>query len=199
MKLLREGDKSKALCPTCGGVQATTYHRRDVPFRHRTGLVSGVLAAVCDQCDTVVGIPQQSVPRISKALGSARHPVEARLPRHLVDALNLTLHVLVGAPSKGAGVLIRYYLDRLGKLPGGLEQLKQQAQTEEASGSGDDRLSIKLDDRYNELLGQLVGATGLTKTHVLRGIVVQAKHDVLDNERPEVREALASYLQMAGA
>lgn len=198
MKLLREADKSKAICPECKGLRTTTYLRRDVPFRHRDGTVSGVLAAVCDECDTVVGIPQQSVPRISKALDHARHPLEARLPRHLIDALNLTLHVLVGGPSKGAGVLLRYYLERVGENPDALARLRELATTDEAKGKGDDRLSVKLDDRYTALLKQLAETTGLTKTNVVRGIVVQAKQDVLDNRTPKVREELTSFLQVAG-
>lgn len=199
MKLLREGDKSRAICSVCEGLQTTTYQRRDVPFRHRKGIVKGVLAAVCDQCGTVVGIPQQSVPRIAKELEKSRHALEARLPRHLIDALNLTLHVLVGGPSKGAGVVLRYYLDRAGKTPDALSRLQELATGEEATGTGDDRLSVKLDDHYDALLKQVAEATGLTKTRVVRGIVVQAKRDVLDDERPKAREELASFLQMAGA
>jgi len=66
------GGKSKALCPMCNGMRATTYLEREVPFRHGEGSAPGVLAAVCDECGTVAGIPHQSVPRISAVLAQSQ-------------------------------------------------------------------------------------------------------------------------------
>lgn len=199
MKLLREGDTSRAICETCGSIQPTTYRRRTVPFRHREGQVSGVLVGVCNACDTVVSIPQQSVPRITKELDRQRHALEARLSNYLLDALNVTLTTLEGASTpRGFAVLLRYYLDWANKNPEALTRLKQLAGAEEARGKAVERLSVKLDDRYADILANLVKDSGLNKTSVVKSIVVQAKRDVLDDENPGIRDDLASYLHVAG-
>lgn len=68
MKQYKEGDKSKAICSSCRTQVSTTFKMRHVPFSEIEGSVL-VLASVCDQCDLVVGIPQQSVKRIKRLVG----------------------------------------------------------------------------------------------------------------------------------
>lgn len=197
MKIHKRGEKSKAMCGSCEGVRSTTFQARTVPFRHREGSVSELLVSVCDDCDTVVGIPQQSVPRISKAI-QTRHPVEARLPRHLVDALNLTIYELSGESARGAGVVLRFYLSRLASAEDPLERLHELVSEDEAQGTNDGRFSTKVGDRYRAMLETVTARSGLSRANLIRGIVVQAKRDVLDNERPSVRKELASHIEMAG-
>lgn len=70
------GDKSHAVCEACQGVVITTFELRDVPFSDGRGVVKGVLVGVCDQCDRVVSIPNQSSPAIAaaaKALGAGEY------------------------------------------------------------------------------------------------------------------------------
>lgn len=88
MKLFRLSEKSKAICPFCEAMRTTTFKERDVPLKSGKGLVSDVLVGVCDSCDQVVAIPQQSAPRIGEALRAPRRALEARIPRHLDDAMN---------------------------------------------------------------------------------------------------------------
>jgi hypothetical protein len=64
MKLHNIGDKSQALCSFCKTRRTTTFAERDVPLSSGKGRVRDLLVAVCDTCDHVVAIPQQSVPRI---------------------------------------------------------------------------------------------------------------------------------------
>ncbi len=201
MHLLRVNDRSRALCPECKEVRPTSYQERDVPFRNREGLASGVLVAVCDSCKTIVGIPHQSVPKISIEFDRPRHPIETRMPRHLVDALSLTIFELNHQSIKGAGVILRYYLNRAAKTAETLESLMKLVTGEEArsAGAASGRFSAKLDDHFDSLLNNLATQSGLTKAHVVRGIVLQAKYDVLDRKNPEVRRELAAHLQMAGA
>ncbi len=61
MKLYKVGDKSRAICPQCEQIRSPTFAERDVPLSSGTGMVHDVLVGVCDVCDTVVSVPQQSV------------------------------------------------------------------------------------------------------------------------------------------
>ncbi|AYD05263.1 hypothetical protein [Neorhizobium sp. NCHU2750] len=70
MKLYQPGDTSKAICPHCGTLVSTTLAYRDVPFDDGTGMVRGILAAVCDKCEALVSIPVQSTPIIRRTRGS---------------------------------------------------------------------------------------------------------------------------------
>ena len=60
------GDKSQAICPSCG-LGPTTFVVRDVPFDDGRGVAPGILVAACDRCGDVVSIPVQSTPAIKAA------------------------------------------------------------------------------------------------------------------------------------
>lgn len=67
MKIFKEGDKSKALCPNCGMVE-TVFLKRDVLIQGSKFTAKNLLSGVCMKCDEVVSIPQQSSLRIKKLL-----------------------------------------------------------------------------------------------------------------------------------
>lgn len=56
------GDETLAVCNACAAMVSATYRVRDVPFEDGSGAASGILVAVCDQCDDVCCIPAQSAP-----------------------------------------------------------------------------------------------------------------------------------------
>lgn len=68
MKVLKVGDKQKALCYKCKGVKNTTFNLRDVPFSDGSGIVKDILVGVCETCDQVIAIPHQSTPAIKNEL-----------------------------------------------------------------------------------------------------------------------------------
>ncbi|WP_282153924.1 hypothetical protein [Ruegeria atlantica] len=72
MSKYKLGDKSKGICSTCEEVVSTTFTHRDVPLDDESATVPGILAGVCDQCDTVVSIPGQSTPEIKRVMDQAR-------------------------------------------------------------------------------------------------------------------------------
>ena len=84
-----EGDQSKAICGDCKALRSTTFRYRDVPFSDGTGTVKHILAGVCNECDSVVSIPAQSTPAISKARNKVLEAVEAVLPAPYLDILDL--------------------------------------------------------------------------------------------------------------
>ena len=67
MKVYEAGEKSKAICESCGALVSTTFANRDLPFDDGEGVVKDVLASVCDQCGQVVALPAQSTPAVRQA------------------------------------------------------------------------------------------------------------------------------------
>ena len=147
MKLYKVGEKSKAICEQCGQLRSTTFKERNVPLRSGKGTVPNVLVAVCDTCDSVVSIPQQSVPRIQEVIHGTRHPIEARIPRHLIDALILACYELGASTSESKQtVVFRYYLQKVSQTKSLHSKLKANLSTDEAEGKADARFSIKLNE-----------------------------------------------------
>jgi hypothetical protein len=58
-------DKSKAICSFCESLQTTTFLIRDVWMSDSNLVVKNILVAVCDSCNHVIGIPQQSAEHIA--------------------------------------------------------------------------------------------------------------------------------------
>jgi hypothetical protein len=65
-----EGGKSCAICYACKILATTTFRYRDIPFSDGRGMAPGMLAAVCDTCDSVVAIPAQSTSTTRRESGS---------------------------------------------------------------------------------------------------------------------------------
>ncbi len=198
MKLYKVGEKSKAICGACRQLRPTTFQGREVPLSSGKGMVPNVLVAVCDHCDDIVSIPHQSVPRIQESVRFTRHPIEARIPRHLIDALVLMCYELgVGASESRQTVLFRFYLQRVSKVKkmvGGLEALSL---SEEAQGKADYRFSIKLNDELYKIFLKLEKDTHLNKAEIVKGIIIQMKLDILDSKNKGIRADLKEALLLA--
>jgi hypothetical protein len=197
MKIHKVGEKSKAACVACKALRSTTFRERDVPLRSGGGTVRDVLVAVCDTCGTVVGIPHQSVPRVAETVRHVRRGVEARIPRHLSDVAALVCHELGGGPDATA-IAFRYYLERAATRRLMRANLPALAGGPEASGRATARFSAKLDDEAYEHLRRVEKATRLKTTGVVKGLIVQMKHDILDRRGDVVRRDLRRILKLAG-
>jgi hypothetical protein len=172
------------MCPFCKQLRRTTFAERDVPLSSGKGLVRDVLVAVCDTCDHVVAIPQQSVPRIQETARYSRHSLEARIPRHLLDAIALACHELGFGPDY-APVLFRFYLMRIARKENLRAQLATLSTSEEARGRAGARFSAKLN------------SSNLNKASVVKGIILQMKHDILDQRHEDLRRELKELLPLA--
>ena len=198
MKLYKVGEKSKAVCSTCAQLRSTTFRERDVPLSSGKGMVPNVLVAVCDHCDETVSVPQQSVPRIQESLRNSRHPIEARVPRHLLDALVMMCYELgVGASEAKQTLLFRFYLQRVSKTKKLSGCLKVLSGSEEAQGKADCRFSIKLNDELYRIFLKLEKDTLLNKAELVKGIIIQMKMDILDVKKSGLREDPKQVLLLA--
>jgi hypothetical protein len=199
MKLYKVGEKSKAVCPFCKGLQATTFCERDVPLESGKGTVKQVLVATCDSCDKVISVPHQSAPRIKDAIAKVRKPMSARIPRHLSDVLVLSSSFF-GRPGNDEIqlILFRYFLLRIASRKGLSAKIAELASSEEAEGRGSARLDIQLNSEQFESLEGLKKRTHLKDSEVARGVIVQMKHDILDHPKPAVVDALKQVVALVG-
>ena len=199
MKLYKMGEKSKAICQFCNQMTATTFKERDVPLSSGKGMVPNVLAAICDTCDRVVSIPQQSVPRIQEVLHYSRHPIEARIPRHLLDALMMSCYGLgYGVNESKQTILFRYYLQKVCQTKGSHARFTALLETEEAKGKSNARFSIKLSDELYGHFLKLEKETKLNKSEVVKGVIIQMKKELLDEKDETLMENLREIMFLAG-
>ena len=108
-RILRDGDKGRAICEDCRARVTTTYRRRDVPMSDGSGLVRNVLVGVCDTCDTIVSLPQQSVPMVKAVVKRKRTSVEARVPVHVRDMLAMVSDAMGHGPGFDQHI-VRFYI-----------------------------------------------------------------------------------------
>ncbi|MBI4404954.1 MAG: hypothetical protein HY537_12380 [Deltaproteobacteria bacterium] len=197
MDIYKVGDKSKALCSFCKAITETTFRVRTVPLSSGKGRVEGVLAGVCDRCDRVLSIPQQSVPRIKEQIGTKRHSLEARIPQHLSDILNLACHQIgANSASEFQAILIKYYIRRI--LEASLaKKIHKLLESELSSGKSDSRISLKIDDAMYETLVIALERLDLNQSELLRVIAVLVKHEILDEEDEEAVEDLKKMATVA--
>lgn len=183
MKILKEGDSSKVLCDVCESIQNATFRLRDVPFSDGSGIVKNILAGVCDKCGNVALIPHQSTPAIRKQLDTQRKSVEARVPSHLIDILNLASDRL-GASAEFVPSLIKYYIHLLSKELITSSDLSSLLNSDLAKGKANKRISLK--GRYvaAEIENVKKSAQLESTTDVLRSIVLKINDDILLQHSP---------------
>lgn len=198
MKIYMESEKSKGICKKCKILVPITFQVASVPLSSKKGRVEDVLVGKCDHCQHIVSIPQQSSPRIKEVLSHKKHSIEVRLPIHLLDILILASdHFNLGSPDQLKDSLVRYYIamaDSDKKISG---SVKKYSSSEFAKGSGH-RLSLKVNDTIFGRFENLMKITGLNKTQVLKGLILQINEDILQNPVKKRMEELEKVM-MASA
>ncbi|OGQ87780.1 MAG: hypothetical protein A2289_13350 [Deltaproteobacteria bacterium RIFOXYA12_FULL_58_15] len=96
-----------------------------------------------------------------------------------------------------AAVLFRFYLQRVSETTGLRNRLPALAASVEAKGRATARFSARLNDELHERLQQLEKSSGLNKAAIVKGIIMQMKQDVLDNQRPALQRDLKEILRLA--
>lgn len=199
MRIVKEGDKSKAVCQFCGLV-AITYNLRDVPFSDNNGIVRNILAGVCDKCDNVASIPRQSTPKIKAAYNEVKKSAEFRVPAHFIDILSLASYRIdeemgdiLSKP------LLLYYVHKLNTGSISSSRLKKLLTSELASAPSTKRLSLKITERTEKELSSVVKKTGLqNNTDVIKGIILSIYEDIVQPKIPKHIKELKSIAATFG-
>ena len=204
MKLLRDGDRERAICFHCGEIRPTTYRRRDVPFSDGSGVVSNILVGTCDVCDAVIALPPQSTPAIAAARKEQARPIEAQLPALCIDTLDLAAHAFTPLSSTDfRKILVTYFVHRAAQDPRGGEKLlaahrKAAIEFPEQRGAPRRRLSMKVSPQIDAELRALMAQTALSVTETLKSLVFEIHADVLLKPRPALMKALRDLAAVAG-
>lgn len=197
MKILKVGDKEKAVCNNCEAFVNTTYLLRDVPFSDNSGIVKNILVGVCDCCDSVVTLPYQSTPAVRKQLEKQRTTIESRVPAHMVDILNLASFELGGnidfVPS-----LIRYYLHALSCEDISSKDMDKYLTSSLTTGKSQKRLSIK-GKNVAEDISNLKKLTHIESTSdLMKTVILKINDDILMKKNPEPIKFLKSLAAISG-
>lgn len=177
MKIYVEGEKSRALCAKCKTTVATEFVVASVPLSKSKTYVDDVLVAKCQECGAIVGIPQQSVPRIKEVV-SRKYSVEVRIPIHLRDILILATEQLQAV---SPDALVRYYICLAAEDNKLADAMSAQSSVDFAKGASY-RYSLKINDSVQQKLLQLLKRTKLSKTQLLKGLILQINREVLQRE-----------------
>jgi hypothetical protein len=194
MKLYHPGDKSLAVCEDCKALVTTTFGYHDVPFSDGKGTAKGILAASCDACGKVVSIPAQSTPAIAKAREQADLTFEVKLAAPEMEVLDaVAFRIDRHATTRFRKAVLTYYIgmldekpDLLGEMTAGIEAwigqckaIQQKANLEKKT-IPIRRLSMKISPLTECKFNRVAETTGLSRTDLVRGILMLSKRDVLD-------------------
>jgi hypothetical protein len=104
----------------------------------------------------------------------------------------------LGFGAESFPVLFRYYLQEATERPSLAKSLGGWARAEEAKGTLSARFSAKLNEVAFARLATLEQTYDLKRTEVVKGIIMKAKRDLLDDDKPDLRRKLEGLLSLAG-
>ena len=182
MKILKVGDKGKAACDKCVAFVTTTYKLQDVPFSDGSGIVKDVLVGVCEECDSVCVLPHQSTPAVKHELEIQRQSVEARVPAHMVDILNLAT-TEVGCSTSFVKSMMKYYIHALAKNKISTKKLANYLKSDLASGKAEKRISLKGSHVYEDM-AELKLQTHLdSNSSLIKSVILKINDDIVQKKR----------------
>lgn len=203
MKLFRAGEKSQGICENCRGLVNATFHYRDVPFSDGSGIVKDILTLVCDTCDEVIATPAQSTPAIKAARETAVKSVEVSLPASFIEVLDLAaFRIDPDATTEFRKRLLAYYIHRAAESDQPAERFKDRIYKGAArfdTKAPKRRLSFKVTPRLNGEIDKMVEESKLTKSELIKSLVMQIDEDILQPKSPQNMKELRRLAAVAAA
>ncbi|MXX68579.1 MAG: hypothetical protein F4Y74_06430 [Gemmatimonadales bacterium] len=196
MKILREGDRGYALAPERGRVEIV-YEYRTVELEKSNATVRNVLVGVDAETGEVLTVPAQSTPKLKAARDATKEKVmSVRMPRELDDVLHLVADHYRAAPKQFAPAVIRYYLTLASSDADMVRWLCALSNSRLATGKCRKNLRLRVQPELLAWLREVAVATeGATKSDLVRGAIMAAKEDVLDDGAKQRQRALGAIAQ----
>lgn len=184
MIIYKEGDKSKGPCEKCRKLVNTTF--KYAALKYKGLVIPEILQDFCDICGSPVSIPHQSTYRIREYREQYNHSLEFRVPPHHMDilvAIGIT-HNVSQKPNFLCRIISELYLSKVLKPEGPDIQKKIMDALDDdlAKGKSKDRLSCLFPDTTYSVLKSIASKSKLNSSTIVKGIIVAAKHDILDNK-----------------
>jgi hypothetical protein len=196
MRILMSGERLEAICERCADVVEGTYQYRPVRLENTGVEVPNVLVGVCGRCDEIVSIPAQSTPRLKEARERHTEKVPLRFPRELEDVMHLAAAALKAPSDAVAGLLVRYYLQLARKDPSLLRRVAGALANPILQQPRSARASVNVDGDTLREVERAMPAEGIrSRSDLIRGVLLVAGEDILDNRAPKRRQVL---MEMAG-
>ncbi|MFL5382329.1 MAG: hypothetical protein ACJ8GN_07470 [Longimicrobiaceae bacterium] len=205
MKIWKQGDESRAICPTCERRTDVVFARRTVeieePVPHS---VDDVLVAVCRECDGIALVPHQSTPRLKEGFAKAAgETVNARIPGHLKDVLFLVSEVLaadvLGEGRPQPAPVLRTLLYEFSRNPAFAERVRKHAADPLVQGLADQDISIKVPARVLSAVDSTAKRMGMTsRAEVVKGVIATAREAILDRRDRALEERLRGAIVAIG-
>ena len=150
-----------------------------------------MLVGVDTETGEVLTVPAQSTPKLKAAREAKKREVmSVRMPRELDDVLHLVADRYRVAPRQFAPAVIRYYLTLACANADMAQRLNTLSRSRLATGKCQKDLRLRI---QRELVVRLrdiaVVAEGATRSDMVRGAIVAAKEDVLDEWRKRAAAA----------
>ncbi len=191
MKILKEGDRSESMCPTCKARVPIRYSYRTVHLDETDIDVKNVLVGVCEKCTKTASIPAQSFPRLKEARERKSKIIEARIPLELDDIIRMIADYYHVSDQEFRSSLLRFYLYQIVKNESLVRRIKRLSEKDLACGKAPARVSLRLSyDLWNNAWTVLNNSGINDWSTVIRGIIVAAQEDVLGNRASRRREDL---------
>lgn len=181
MKIWKEGEASRTICPTCQRRTDVTFRRRTVELRDPDVSIPDVLVAVCRDCDGIAMIPHQSTPRLRAGFKRATVTVNARVPGHLIDVLLLLAAGAGSSRQASTAAVLRFLLSEFASNPDVALRVKESIRHELLDAPGDQEISIRIPAELLVQVDEAAAKVGIeSRTAVIKGLLAVAKEDVLD-------------------
>ena len=198
MKFYAVGDRSSGICYVCDALVNSTFAYRDVPMEHRPKIVSQVLAAVCDQCHTVIALPPQSTPRVMRTREHAEIPLEITLDSSDLEVLDFASYrINPDAGTRLRKLLVVFYLRRLDANRAHLARLMGRLSSDpprpSKAQSQRQRLSMKISQDTQAVLTRLCAVTHLRKSDLIRQVIHEIRADFIFNPSNADLETLREH------
>lgn len=184
MIILKEGDKSKGPCEKCRKLVNTTF--RYAPLKYNELLIPDILQGFCDECGESISIPHQSSFKIREFRERMNHKLELRVPSHYTDILIAigSIHKISQKPNLLCRLITQLYLSKT-YIAEGREirhRIMDALKDDLAKGKAKDRISCLFPDTTYTTLKKIAENEKVKSSAIVKGIIVVAKHDILDNQ-----------------
>lgn len=199
--LAREGDTNSVVCPHCKDLVDAHARVRSYHMPERGIDVLGVLLDICERCDQVATIPNQSTLRMLEArVPLKEEQLEARVPTHLEDVIYMLAWEFAAPVPAFRPAVLRFYLAELMRDPTLGERVRLLAASDLADAPARARVSLRVPAELLEDARAAARAAGIAKdSELVRGLLLAAKEDVLDRRHPERIQRLSGAAQAGGA
>ncbi len=196
MKIYQEDDTSKAICPKCKDVVNTTFHY--ATLNHKGVEIPQILQGFCDACGDMVSLPHQSSYKIKSYQDSKQKTMkqEVRVPNEMIDILCTigSIKHITTRVNTASRIINAYYISKLREKNSEtiLTHLQEffMSDTLINRTKATSRISCLFSENDYELFTQISDKLNVSKTTLLKGFILQAKEDFLDNDEIETTKRL---------